>query len=154
MIVISHRGNLDGPDVDTENHPDTIDRAIKSGFDVEIDVRLVENEWWLGHDEPQYQVDWQWLLNRKNRLWVHTKNISALSHLNVLGLSPYHKHRTPNVHYFWHEKDTVALTSRGFLWAYPNSDTPENAIAVMPEIAHGDLSRVLGVCTDYPRTYI
>ena len=154
MIVISHRGNLQGPDPLTENHPDAIDRAIDEGFDVEVDVRLMEGQWWLGHDQAQYDVSWQWLLTRRDRLWVHAKNLPALTHLNLLDRSPYHHHRTPNVHHFWHENDTLTLTSRGFIWAYPNLITPENAIAVMPEIAHGDLNRVLGVCTDFPRIYI
>lgn len=154
MIVISHRGNLDGPNPHFENDPAVVDLAIEAGFDVEVDVRFVDNTWWLGHDEPQYRVDRQWLLNRKDRLWVHAKNLEALTYLNLLDRSPYHQHRTPNIHYFWHDQDTVTLTSRGFMWAYPSKETPENAIAVMPEIAHGDLSQVLGVCTDFPRTYI
>lgn len=154
MIVISHRGLLDGPDPTTENRPDTIDRAIESGFDVEIDLRLIHGEWWLGHDQAQYSVSWEWLLLRGDRLWVHTKNTEALCHLNTLDRSPFHRHRTPNLHYFWHDQDTVTLTSRGFMWAFPSAHTPENAIAVMPEIAHGDLSRALGVCTDWPRTYM
>lgn len=154
MIVISHRGNLDGANTSTENDPAAIDRAITAGFDVEVDVRLVGNEWWLGHDSPQYQVDWQWFLDRKDRLWIHTKNTQALAHLNLLDRSPYHHHRTPNVHYFWHEQDAVTLTSRGFMWAYPSKVTVPYAIAVMPEIDHGDLNQVLGVCTDYPQAYL
>ena len=40
MKFISHRGNLDGPMKEFENHPDYINDAIKKGFDVEIDVRV------------------------------------------------------------------------------------------------------------------
>ena len=33
-----------------------IDCAIGNGYDVEIDVRSIDGEYWLGHDEPQYKV--------------------------------------------------------------------------------------------------
>ena len=38
MLLISHRGNLNGPDKKFENHPKYIQNAIKKGFDVEIDI--------------------------------------------------------------------------------------------------------------------
>lgn len=147
MIVISHRGNLCGADPNSENHPDTVDQAIAAGFDVEVDLWLIDNQWWLGHDRPQYAVDWQWLMRRRRRLWAHTKNLTALTQLNQLNSAHC-------VHYFWHQQDTVTLTSQGFVWAFPAEITPANAIAVMPEIKHGDLSCALGVCTDYPREYL
>jgi hypothetical protein len=58
-----------GPSPSLENSPDYIDKAISLGFDVEVDVRLVEGEIWLGHDQPQYKVDLQFLLDRLNNLW-------------------------------------------------------------------------------------
>ena len=42
MILISHRGNIDGKIVERENHPDYIDKAISEEFDVEIDVWMIE----------------------------------------------------------------------------------------------------------------
>ena len=44
MILISHRGNLDGVNPDRENSPTYIKEAISSGFDVEIDVHWYDNE--------------------------------------------------------------------------------------------------------------
>ena len=41
MILISHRGNLDGKELSFENRPDYIDKAIRHGFDVEIDIRYL-----------------------------------------------------------------------------------------------------------------
>jgi hypothetical protein len=38
MILIAHRGNLDGPNPSMENHPDYIDAAINAGFHVEVDL--------------------------------------------------------------------------------------------------------------------
>ena len=39
MILIAHRGNIDGPNPEMENNPQYIDKAIDSGYNVEIDVR-------------------------------------------------------------------------------------------------------------------
>ena len=54
MKLISHRGNLEGPNPERENHPDYIYEAIQAGYDVEIDIWFVDGKFKLGHDEPQY----------------------------------------------------------------------------------------------------
>ena len=58
------------------------------------------------------------------------------------------------LNYFWHEEDKVALTSKGYLWAYPGVEC-SNAIAVMPELADKDFKpdNVLGICSDYILRY-
>ena len=61
MILISHRGNIDGKILETENHPDYIDKAISLGYDVEIDIWMVNGVFFLGHDEPQYKIILDWL---------------------------------------------------------------------------------------------
>ena len=37
MFLISHRGNLNGPNIKDENNPDYIMEALSKDFDVEID---------------------------------------------------------------------------------------------------------------------
>ena len=134
MILISHRGNLNGKS-DEENHPNHIDIALRQGFDVEIDVWKVNQvEWYLGHDEPQYKVSIDFLKNRK--LWCHAKNIEALYGMNKEG-----------VHCFWHQTDDVTLTSKGYLWTYPNKDLTQDSIAVLPK-AKPKID-VAGICSDY-----
>ena len=56
MIIISHRGNIRGEVPSRENAPSYIDCAIGNGYEVEIDVRSINGELWLGHDEAQYKV--------------------------------------------------------------------------------------------------
>ena len=60
MKIISHRGNLNGPRERTskqqENNPDIIDFVIKKGYDVEIDIRQINNNLFLGHDVPNYII--------------------------------------------------------------------------------------------------
>ena len=77
MKAISHRGNIKGPVPDKENRPSYIDCAIGNGYDVEIDVRSIDGELWLGHDEPQYKVEHKWLWIRRKNLWIHCKNLQA-----------------------------------------------------------------------------
>ena len=119
---------------DEENHPDHIDMALAQGFDVEIDVWKVLDEYYLGHDEPQYKVNMKFLKNEK--LWCHAKNIEALYDMNKEG-----------VHCFWHQTDDVTLTSKGYLWTYPNKDLTQNSIAVLPK-AKPKID-VAGICSDY-----
>ena len=56
MILISHRGNLSGPSKE-ENHPEHIIKAAAAGFDVEVDVWVINNDYFLGHDEPRYKTN-------------------------------------------------------------------------------------------------
>ena len=57
MFFISHRGNINGPEVNRENSIDYINSAIDKGYDVEVDVWFKKGEFYLGHDEPMYRVD-------------------------------------------------------------------------------------------------
>ena len=140
MIKISHRGNINGRIEEAENRPDYVEDTLRLGYDVEVDVWFLDNEFYLGHDEALYAIDKTFLNNP--RLWVHCKNIDA-----VLALQ-YSK-----VHYFWHENDTIALTSQGFIWAYPGKQPIKNSIAVMPELYNDDLTSCIGICLDYINKY-
>ena len=57
MIRISHRGNIDGIEPDTENSPEQIKKALDLGYNVEVDVWKTGDEIYLGHDAPEYKVD-------------------------------------------------------------------------------------------------
>jgi hypothetical protein len=144
MILIAHRGNINGPMESWENEPTYIDLAISKGYDVEIDVWYKDGVLWLGHDKPQYGGDFKWFIDRKTKLWVHCKNIEAIN---------YFKNTQYDFNYFWHETDTVTLTSLKYIWAYPNKQPIENSIAVMPEIHDDDISKCIGICSDYIEKY-
>ena len=57
------------------------------------------------------------------------------------------------LNYLWHEEDTVTLTSKNYIWAYPNKQPRKGSIAVMPEFNNNDISQCLGVCSDYIEKY-
>lgn len=139
---IAHRGNVCGPDPDDENKPAKVEAAILGGYEVEIDLWMINNKLYLGHDEPAYEVNDKWLLRHEANLWIHCKNHEALTHIIT-------NHSTAN--YFWHNVDNYSLTSNGFIWVYPGVEMPNKCgIAVMPEKAKAwDVSRAVGFCSDY-----
>ncbi len=134
MILISHRGNLNGK-TDDENKPKYIEKALSQGFDVEVDVWYDNNQFWLGHDKPQYKVSEEFLEHPS--LWCHAKNIQAL----------YVMDKNYHIHCFWHQEDDVTLTSRGFFWTYPGKELTKKSIAVLPQKIDKTLD-CYGVCTD------
>ncbi len=138
MILISHRGNLNGPQPENENSPDYIEKALLN-YNVEIDIFFYKNELWLGHDNPEYKIkNLNWLEN--NKLWCHAKNLEALDKML--------KH--PKIHCFWHQNDDVTLTSRGYMWTYPNKRLFSNSIAVIKEkLDKNVLPACSGICSDY-----
>jgi|LULG01.1.fsa_nt_gb hypothetical protein len=151
MKLIAHRGNLDGKNLDKENHPDYIEAAINSGFDAEVDIWLKDEEFWLGHDEPQYNIGkaqsdmwFNFLFKYSSRLWLHCKNLEAFGSL--------FKYRDLNV--FWHDTDAVVLTSKKYLWTFPNKPLLPNSVCVLPEVGiNGDLDKCYGLCSDFVLKY-
>lgn len=141
MKYISHRGNTVGKNEETENNPAQIIKTLEEGFDVEIDVWYINQKFFLGHDEPKYEVDETFL--EKENLWCHAKNIDSL--LFML--------KNSKIHCFWHEKDTLTLTSRNYIWAYPGNQPLKNSIAVMPELYNDNIKLCSGICSDNIKFY-
>ena len=143
MILISHRGNINRIIPERENDPKYIIEAISNGVEVEIDVWFVNGKFKLGHDGPKYDFPHELLEHQSNKLWLHCKNLEAVSQFNILD---------PNgsyLNYFWHQKDDVTLTSKGYIWAYPGKQPIEGSIAVMPELNNDDLTKCAGICSNY-----
>jgi len=147
MIVISHRGNLKGPNPSEENGLDYIDKALND-YDVEIDLRIENKKFFLGHDLPQYPVEEEWLFERRSKLWIHAKDFESLSYLN------YSFKNGIDYNFFWHQEDHYSVTSAGYIWAYPGFKGDLQTISVLPEQADILTKSFLGVCTDYPTRYI
>jgi hypothetical protein len=147
VIVISHRGNIRGPVPDKENRPSYIDCAIGNGYHVEIDIRSINDELWLGHDEPQYKIDHNWLDKRRNYLWLHCKNLEAAKECWA-----YHS--------FCHTADPFTYTSTGKIWLHDLSMRIDNN-TIIPLINKDEVESFItvgeasfGICTDYPHLLI
>ena len=142
MKLISHRGNINGKIIEAENRPDYIDDTIRLGYDVEIDLWVVDGKIYLGHDSFQYEINDEWLNERIDKLWIHCKNVESLNWI-----------KNTSLHYFWHENDTLTLTSKNYIWVYPGKQPIVGSIAVMPETFNDDVSSCLGVCSDFIQNY-
>tara|TARA_R110000851_G_scaffold105608_3_gene224133 strand:+ start:767 stop:1207 length:441 start_codon:yes stop_codon:yes gene_type:complete len=143
VILVSHRGNINGKLPERENSPDYILEAIESGYHVEVDVWYKSGRLYLGHDSPEYETSISFLENDK--MWCHCKNIEALARLVE-----------SDVHCFFHQTDEVTLTSRGYMWVYPNKKLVKGSVCVLPELANyaeEDLEKCIGVCSDYVEDY-
>ncbi len=143
MIIISHRGNIRGPVPDKENRPSYVDCAIGNGYHVEIDIRLINDELWLGHDEPQYKVDHNWLDKRRHYLWLHCKNIEAAK-------------ECWSYHSFCHTSDPFTYTSTEKIWLHDLSMRIDSN-TIIPLIDKDEVESFMsvsenpfGICTDYP----
>ncbi len=137
---ISHRGNLYKKDVERENKLNSIYDVINKGFDCEIDTWVINDKIFLGHDEPLLEVDSKVLLDFKEYLWIHCKNLDALNYFSI--------HSENEFNYFWHQKDDFTLTSKNFIWTYPDKNFSENSVIV--DLIHTvEINKkAYGLCSD------
>lgn len=143
---ISHRGNINGKNINLENSPEYIKEALYKDYDVEVDIWFIDNKWYFGHDKPQYLINLDdYKLMYDNRIWFHCKNLESLYELNKY-----------NFNYFWHQNDNFTLTSRQYIWTYPGNKLKYNSICVLPELSNysnTELEICAGVCSDYIEKY-
>jgi len=145
VILIAHRGNLHGPNPQEENKPEYIQSAIDAGYDVEVDVWLLDDKFYLGHDFPEHEVELKQLERWRNRAWFHAKNLDVLN-----GMVWF----CGGFNIFWHETDKFSLTSKGFIWTYPGEAVTPNSIIVQLGRPNKFLEgKVRGICTDYAAEY-
>lgn len=144
MKLISHRGNINGCIPEAENKPDYIDDTIRLGYDVEIDVWNVDGKLFLGHDEPQYRVELNWLVERRDYLWIHTKNFEALDYLI-----------DKNVRVFYHEQERQTIINNcNLIWSHDLDRTSSKSIIPLLDLTsiqnnHEQYKHVYGICSDY-----
>jgi hypothetical protein len=141
MRLIAHRGNIEGPNPELENSIPYISRALSMGYDVEIDLWVVDQEIYLGHDKPQYKVNIDYLISIIDKAWIHCKNFEAINFMS---------NNEKPFNYFWHENDSYTVTSHGFIWTYPGRSTGNRSIYLdfskeSLKLAHG----AYGLCSDY-----
>ena len=151
MKIIAHRANIGGPNSKNENQISSIKKCIQHGYDVEIDVRLLKGQLYLGHDEPKVIITKEELREIKSKVWIHCKNLKSISFFRQID---------EEFNYFWHEKDSYTLTSKGYIWAYPGEKLSEECISVMPELSNSleeikylKKTSIFGICTDYPNLF-
>ena len=143
LKLISHRGNLNGPDIHLENKEEYIQSAIEKGYFVEIDLWFLENSFFLGHDYPTFKTNKQFL--DSEFLFIHCKNGESLLKMLELNLKS---------EFFWHQHDDYILTSKNNIWVEPGKFLLRNSICCLPEKGYvGDLTNCYGICSDYIENY-
>lgn len=144
MKLISHRGNINGSIFEKENRPSYIDCAIQLGYDVEIDIRFIHNEFWLGHDYPQYKVELNWLYLRKSNIWIHCKDKESASKFIEIN---------NGFKIFCHTNDDYILTSTNHLWVHKLSNTIDYTTIIplitLEEVKNYNGGIPYGICSDY-----
>jgi hypothetical protein len=142
MLYIAHRGNINGPDSINENKPDYLLDAIAKGFYIETDLWVIDDILYLGHDYAQYKIDFDFLINIKDKLFCHCKNVDALHLMLSYG----------EIECFFHNEDECVLTSKNHIWNYPGTKLTPLSICVMPEFVNQDIDTTCyGVCSDFVR---
>ena len=142
---ISHRGNMKGKYIPDENKPEKIDELNAKGMGCEIDVWFHKGSWFLGHDEPQYNVSFDWLMKYLPLRLMHCKNEDALDKLHLeSGRLGY------EVNLFYHTNEHYALTSRGHIIVHPDRLCLPDSIEMMPEMSKERFNRRCPnvVCSD------
>lgn len=159
MRIISHRGNLNGPDKTRENEMFYLVEALNKGFDIEFDLWYFADRFWLGHDNPErsFSIDTLMIWTSKysnQKFYVHCKNVWALEKMLYFEKS--------NLIPFFHDADQCILLRDNTIWVHPNaivsSQSKEKSIAVFPTCRSVqydinldlDFKNFYGICTDYP----
>lgn len=122
-----------------ENNPDYLQNTISMGYNVEIDVWKIKGDFYLGHDKPDYKIDFGFL--RSIKMWCHAKNLEALEVM-----------LDNDINCFWHENDDFTLTNSGYIWTYPKKQVTPKSIIVCHDLENTKKMSQLdisGVCSDF-----
>ena len=147
MKFISHRGNLNGRHKIYENSPSTIQSVINQGYGVEIDVWYKNDKLFLGHDEPQWEIDDQFLKVNYTNLLIHCKDDASLFKLSSILI----------LELFTHADDKFTLSSKNKILIQPHTITTyRKGILIMPEMSHYTVEEILefdGIVSDNIKFY-
>ncbi len=101
MKYYAHRGNICGANPARENKIDYINEALKFGHCVEIDVRLLNGEYYLGHDKAQEKIPKEFMID--DRILVHAKTYETFRELL----------KCKRIHSFYQDNENVVISSWG-----------------------------------------
>ena len=141
MKFIAHRGNING--VNSTNHNVAkIWDAIEDGFYVELDLWCIKNNYYLGHDKPEIQI--QLTDFDHPQVFFHLKNLflPKLKFADAFAIN----------------NDDYVFTLRDKLWCNYKVGYSNDSIICAPELVGStdnldafikDNMGAFGVCTDY-----
>lgn len=145
MKIISHRGNYNGIYPERENKPSYIDTTLSMGYDVEVDIRFIDNKFYLGHDTPDTIITKEWIVNRKENIWFHCKDLYSAQEFKRMNFG---------IKYFCHSSDDFVLTSTNHIWVH-NLDLNLDETCIIPLIDKESIENynsnnlIYAICTDF-----
>lgn len=143
-IIISHLGNTDGRRPELENTLAYVQKALKEGWHVCVDVIFHCDSFLLPFDGG-FNVAPPALLS-KQRMWCRAHDADTIDALCNI-----------NAHCFLNSENFMSLTSAQFIWTLPPHMLVPRAIAMLPETAETgwlENSEPAGLCSNAPRRYI
>ena len=143
---ILHRG-IRKIDKLLENSPDTLNKRYNEQYYVECDIWYQNDNWYLGHDTPEFLIDIEDFLKIKTRI-IHAKDGYTFAKL-----IKYCNERGYDNEIFYHTTEDYVLTSSKNIIAYPGKYLHKNTICMMPENMNRDLSEkeknnIIAICSD------
>ena len=78
-------------------------------------------------------------MQNKSKLWIHCKNdlaLFTLIHFDSLNI-------------FFHQEDDRTLTSKGYIWTYPNKSVCQKSVLVLEDTRNYVGKNCFGLCGDY-----
>lgn len=142
-LLISNRGNLEGPREKKENSIDYVTHALDQGYHVVVDTWIMgEQHLALGSQLPQYSTSLDFIKNQK--IICRCKTPETLQYLLDEG-----------VHCFMDTKGAnPTLTSGGLIWNNPGQAVTSRGIFTMPEWIMEDPRTVSnlpcsGICSNF-----
>lgn len=143
-IIIAHLGNIDGRKPEHENKLVYVQKALKAGWHVCVDVVYHCGTFILPFDGGFNPVPGALL--SKQRVWCRAHDPVTLDALCNI-----------NAHAFLNTESGLALTSSQFIWTLSDHALVERSIACFPETAATDwldMAEPAGLCSNEPIRYI
>lgn len=147
MLFISHRGNVNGPMSQRyENNPKIIEKVIRAGYLVEVDLQIHQGKPYLGHDEPFHKVTRAWIEKWNPHLFFHAKTREAVEWI--------YSGECLIDRWFFHEQEKYTLVSDGSLWTHDLTKPPLKH-SIVPLISFSSVkeypftTNFEGICTDW-----
>jgi|TARA_B110000305_G_scaffold153468_1_gene170120 hypothetical protein len=138
MLLISDKGNISGYN-SLENTQEYIQSTIDQGYNVKIDLWYRDNKCYLGTDSPDTEIEWSWLLQNSDYLWVKCSDTETFSFLLENGKS---------LNFFYNKNDIVTLTSKGVPWTYSGNKHIKGTMTHIQNV-NSPIDGVLGICSDH-----
>jgi len=143
-IIISHLGNINGRQEDKENTLPYVQKALKAGWHVCVDIVFHQGSFLMPfkggfHLAPPAMLS-------KQRVWCRAHDAETVDALCNI-----------NAHCFLNSESFMSLTSAQFIWTLPPHDLVARSIAMLPETGYADwLTKFepAGLCSNEPVRYI